>query len=222
MKYLRNNFNDKIEIILSEQGTNKTEIDGVDIHVLFNDDGLFQRSKVLNNGVLAANYDKIFVGDNDVIIEVAAINKCLIKLNEYEVVNPYDRIADLSEAYSDNFRLFLNLYFDNSSPMRDSIVFSGGCFAILKDTYIRLGGFDEDIIGWGGEDDAFTYKIAELTKYTGVDSLAFHLYHDRGINGVPYHCHYEKNVEILNNVSNMKVDELIKYSERCREKLNAR
>jgi hypothetical protein len=222
IKYLRLNFKNEIEIVVSEQGPIRSQIADVDVHVFFEDSGLFQRSKVLNNGVMAATYKKVFVGDNDVLLNVEAINKTLSQLEEYEVVNPYHQIIDLSERDSINFKLFLNLHFENNWNTRASIVLSGGCFAILKEAYVRLGGFDEDIIGWGGEDDAFTYKIAALTRYIGVDSLAYHLYHNRGINGTPNHDHYNKNVEILNKVSGMNIEELKKYCEDCRVKLNGR
>lgn len=222
VKYLRQNFGKDVEIIVSEQGLIKSEIEDIDTHMFFEDDGLFQRSKVLNNGVVAANHEKIFIGDNDVILSVDAVKNTLKLLEEYEAVNPYDKIIDLNEYDSGNFKLFLNLYFENNWNTRPSIVFSGGCFAIQKKSFIRIGGFDENIIGWGGEDDALTYKISALTRYIGNDSTAYHLYHDRGVNGLPYHAHYDKNVEILLKVSGMSTKELVDYCEECRKKLNGR
>ena len=219
VKYLRNNFGEDIEIVVSEQGYNKTEIEGIDRHVFFNDSGLFQRSKVLNRGVLACTHQKVFIGDNDVVIHIDSLKKTLKLLGEYEAVNPYNKIIDLSEHDSNSFRMFLNLYFENNWNYRECVVFSGGCFAILKDVFIDIGGFDEDIIGWGGEDDALTIKIAALVNYIGNDSIAYHLYHDRGFNGLPYHEHYNKNVEILSKVSTMTIEELKDYCKKCKENL---
>lgn len=213
VKYLRNNFKDDVEIVLSEQGYNKTELEGIDKHVLFEDNGLFQRSKVLNNGVVVACNEKIFVGDNDVILSVEAINKCVQMLDEYDSVNPYDRIIDLSEHDSNSFKMFLNLYFENNWAVRDSTVFSGGCFAITRENYLKIGGFDENIIGWGAEDNVFTIKLEGLLSHITITSTAYHLYHDRNVNGVPYHAHYDNNLKVLARVSAMSFEELKKYAE---------
>ena len=52
------------------------------------------------------------------------------------------------------------------------------CFAIRKKTFLQLGGFDSDYLGYGGEDTDFslTAKSHKLPLYK-VSALAYHQFH---------------------------------------------
>lgn len=212
IKYIRQNFKN-VEIIVAEQGNSISVIDSVDIHVFNHNDGLFERSKLLNLAVKNANNEYLIIGDNDLIVDVDSINKSIDLLNEYDAINPYSVVRDIPENITNEYinNMDMNILKDQGT-YRESIVFAGGMLAIRKSSYIKIGGYDENVIGWGGEDDLMTIKISNLLKYTSLESVSYHLYHDRGINGVPYHEHYDKNVEILTKVQNMNMDELIEYS----------
>lgn len=218
IKYIRKNF-ENVEIIVAEQGTIKSNIDDIDIHVFYNHDGLFERSRLLNMAVKSSTNEKIVIADNDLIVDCLAITKSLDMLDEYDTVNPYNVVMDLPEYITQQYITTGDIQkITDQGTYRDSIVFAGGMLIINKSAYIKIGGYDENMIGWGGEDDILTIKILNLLKYISIESVSYHLFHDRGINGVPDHVNYENNLNILYRVNNMTHEALIEYAKESSNK----
>lgn len=52
------------------------------------------------------------------------------------------------------------------------------CFGITKETFSRIGGFDETYTGYGGEDTDFAYSARDAgVRFGFVGARAFHQYH---------------------------------------------
>ena len=77
-----------------------------------------------------------------------------------------------------------------------------------KDAMIRVGGFCEDFIGWGGEDDFQSFKTKMFLKWTESPAVCYHLWHAKV---VPDMMYYQRNLQLLNRLVNMKPDEVQKY-----------
>jgi hypothetical protein len=63
------------------------------------------------------------------------------------------------------------------TPERVLQNWKGGTIAVRRDTFFRLGGFDEGFVDWGGEDDEF-YDRCSAVKHCRFGYLPFvHLWH---------------------------------------------
>jgi predicted glycosyltransferase involved in capsule biosynthesis len=62
-----------------------------------------------------------------------------------------------------------------------------------------MGGFDERFLGWGGEDDAITYRMrrvtADLAELEGRTAL--HLWHERDAMSTFGNPHYPNNLRLI-------------------------
>ncbi len=80
-----------------------------------------------------------------------------------------------------------------------------------------LGGWEERIRGWGGEDDHMTIKIVKLIGYVYEldQSFAMHLHHEGGnLYGRQDLCeinpHYPQNLKRIAEIQNMSIEEIKK------------
>lgn len=212
IKYLRKNYKDQIEIIIVEQSRLKSKIDNVNIHIHIEDDGLFNRSLTLNKGVEASNNEIVFVADNDVIIPTTGLNEAISLFGEYQVVRPNSRMLDLSEEETNHFIRNIEFNTYNNTCERQSMNIASACLGFIRSTYLKIGGFDERFIGWGGEDDMMAIKVNTLTKNIILENTAIHLNHNRGVNnGTHIHEHYQENVRILEEIRRLNSEELLRY-----------
>jgi hypothetical protein len=82
---------------------------------------------------------------------------------------------------------------------------------------LELGGFFEDFVAWGCEDEAVTLKIKKFLKYKDTNNNGYHLFHTRGNNDKAYHQMYDKNVEILNYYYGLSDEQLLDV---CKKTIN--
>ena len=54
---------------------------------------------------------------------------------------------------------------------------AGGSMAITKEAYFRIGGMDEEFIGWGGEDIEFWERCSLLNRWIWGYEPIIHLWH---------------------------------------------
>jgi hypothetical protein len=125
----------------------------------------------------------------------------------YAVAKPYVRMIDLDADESRAVRegRAANKAIDAGRPGREAIgeriVLCGGLFAIRRDAFVHLGGFDERFVGWGGEDDAMTIKV-ERARLSCVEldrEVALHLHHPRPAEATFGHAHYAANRALLDD-----------------------
>ena len=156
-------------------------------HVFAFNAGPFNKSWGLNVGFRASSLPWLAFADADVIAGDALPESLGYLAQGYAAVKPYRRLIDLDETESVRVRSgdfdWLPLRDDGFAPNRENIgehiVFAGGAFLITRAAFAAAGAWDERFLGWGGEDDAMSYKMerlrlpaVELDRPTGAASVS--------------------------------------------------
>lgn len=177
-------------------------------HVYQEDKG-FRLSRSRNNGVRASEGNYLIFLDQDVIFGDGFIkevkeniedNKILMSrpyMSSGEEKNDIQQMIDGNEDYESILKSLVN------QPMHDSVeIFYkkdkmrnflhklklkkrgakivGLFFALSKENYVKVNGFDEKYEGWGREDDDFgnrLFKIGISTKPIKIKETIIHMYH---------------------------------------------
>lgn len=196
------------EVIIADDGSKaetrllieeyKKEISVPLIHVWQEDNG-FRKSEILNKAILTTNSDYIVQVDGDVILNKNFIKDHLkfAKPNQYlfgSRVNIKEK--KLSELFEDKnvnlnfftskigkrfralrlpiFNLFISKKHEVSKKLR-------GCnISYWKSDVLKINGYNEDFIGWGGEDYEFAHRL-HLSGVAGKRikhaAIVYHIYH---------------------------------------------
>jgi len=185
-KYIHN-----VNIIVVEQDT-ETDLSGLNInHIKFKLYKDFSRSICLNMGVKHAIGDNLVLTDSDVIINIEILNNVYKYFKEDIYVIPYNTpVIDLTEKSTINLindfnnyiesdhNIDVNFNLQNIHGVRRSFLAVGGIGLINKKTFLKVGGFDEHIIGWGSEDSLFYNNMIKLFKVQRLEYNLYHMYHD--------------------------------------------
>jgi len=169
--------------------------------------GPFNKAWGLNVGARHASGGVFLLGDADVIVPGGLAQAAAICASSMQVVKPYRTLVDLTPDETAHVRrghAGERLDLDPGARRdRDAIgerlVLCGGWFAMRRDAFAALGGFDERFVGWGGEDDAMTLKV-ELARLTTCEldpGPALHLWHARSHATTLGHADYASNVALL-------------------------
>ena len=156
-------------------------------HIFLNNEYPFNKSWCFNVVYKSASTDNIVFGDADLVMDKSKFLEAVNLLNEFEVVNPYKPVLDLTFPESQKYMNEKN--FDVLSSIdrpgrgetdHQKVPFCGGIIMFKKDTLEKMAGWNEDFWGWGCEDDAQSFKvhILELKSYQCLNKC-YHLYHDR-------------------------------------------
>jgi hypothetical protein len=169
--------------------------------------GPFNKAWGFNIAARVARGPVLAFGDADVIAPRAfadAVRRCR---EGQGAVKPYRTIVDLTPEETARVRggeweLVPTRPADaprNREGRGEHVVFAGGLFVIQRETYLRIGGFDERFLGWGGEDDAMTAKLerAGVPLAEIGDQPALHLWHPRSTESTLGQPHYEANRRLL-------------------------
>ncbi len=130
----------------------------------------------------------------------------LNNLQSFDCVSPYNRVIDL---LPNEFNLSLDQLSAIDRPGRgetdiQKICLSGGIIMYRKESIYKIGGWSEDFIGWGGEDDYQSTKSKMLLNWTELPSRCYHLWHERG---APDQKWYNRNLQLLNKLINLSVED---------------
>lgn len=131
-------------------------------------------------------------------------------LEQYDCVSPYSKVIDLHQNENN---LPLNQLYSINRPGRgeqdnQKINLTGGIVFYKKESIIRIGGFDQGFIGWGGEDNFQSHKTELFLKWFENPGKVYHLYHEKVKPDMTY---YQRNLQLLNKLVNLTPDELKKY-----------
>ena len=175
---------------------------------IYQEDKGFRKTRALNNAVRNSSGDLLIFCDQDLIfgeeyIETIASN---IKENIFlmgrahtlkreekdfvleniEKINSYEEIVkNLPDSYIPTIKKMLNedkkrRLLKTFKLAKRGIKLVGMSYALMKNAYIKVNGYDENYIGWGQEDDDFGNRltVAEINgKELVTKNIQLHLWH---------------------------------------------
>jgi len=198
-----------VQVILVEQDKH-SKISHLNLkcqHIFVKSDLPYNRSWAFNIGLKYAKTDIIVCGDSDIIMNPQDLINGLNALKEFEMVSPYNSVVDLNP---DENGLSIQQIMDINRPGRgetdnQKINISGGISMFRKDALLKIGGWSEEFVGWGGEDDFQTIKVKNFLTWTELKARCYHLWHQRE---QPNHTHYQMSLKILEHASKMNKEQL--------------
>ena len=175
---------------------------------IYQEDKGFRKTRALNNGVINSEGELLVFCDQDLIfgeeyIETIAKNikndiflmgrahtlkkeeKDFIVEN-IEKINSYEEIVkNLPDSYIPTIKRMLNedkkrRLLKTFKLAKRGIRLVGMSYALMKDSYIKVNGYDENYIGWGQEDDDFGNRLTVAGingKELVTKNIQLHLWH---------------------------------------------
>lgn len=169
--------------------------------------GPFNKAWGLNVAARLCAAQVLVFCDADLIVPQTLPKAVQLCQRGYAMVKPYRRLYDLGEQESAALRageltpdgLDLSTRAAGRAAIGEHLVLCGGAFAIRRDAFDRLGGWDERFVGWGGEDDAMSYKLERrrLSTVELDEAPALHLWHPRPLSQTGGQAHYPANMRVL-------------------------
>lgn len=205
-----NGFNG-VEVLIIEQDTH-SKIKNLNLkakHIFVKSNMPYNRSWAFNVALKYANSPLLVFGDSDLIMNPNEFIEGLKALQENEMVSPYYSVVDLTQQESG---LDFNQILQINRPGRgendnQKINISGGIAMFRRDAIARIGGWNQQFIGWGGEDDYQTMKVKNFLKWTELKYRCYHLYHAKEQPDMKW---YQRNLQILNNAAKLSKEDLAK------------
>jgi predicted glycosyltransferase involved in capsule biosynthesis len=178
-------------------------------HIFIKSNMPFNRSWGFNVGSKYANSNILVLTDCDLIMNPNMFIDAIKQIENYEVVSPYTSVVDLTPQET-NMNIGTIIEIDRpgrGETDNQKINICGGMTIFRKNAYQKIGGYHEDFIGWGGEDDFQTIKVKNFLTWIEVPGRCFHFYHERS---APDMNLYQKNLNLLQKLSAMNKEELQK------------
>ena len=158
---------------------------------------LFMKSTSFNKGFALAKADKIIFHDADMIVrnEYTKVMYDLLKINNGVHIGANVLYLD---AESTN-KIVNSREVDPKYKLTQTVgYFVGGSLGCNSKTYINIGGFNEDFVGYGNEDCDFFDRLASAPNfYNNRSENLIHLFHGRVAN---WKDHHNRNKEIEANL----------------------
>jgi len=178
-------------------------------HVFVKSKMPFNKAWGFNIGMKMANSGIIVFGDSDLIMDSEKFVSAVKMIEKYEMVNPYNSVIDLTPQESSQS---LETISKISRPGRgetdiQKVPMCGGICIFRRDAIARIGGWHEDFIGWGGEDDFQSIKVKQFLTWHEQEAKCYHLHHDRPAPDMKW---YQRNLHLLKKLSEMERDDLQK------------
>jgi len=192
------NMPSEYEIIVVEQDIKQHFLSSIFVY----NAGLFNRGWGFNVGALKTNADVLVFSDCDLLIQKEDINKCLDKIKEVDVVDPKGFIIDLAENETVE---------NNTKRYRTSFDLAGGIVFFKREAFFKINGWDEDLRGWGVEDNVMTIKIKKLLTFCKINCVLHHLFHSDRVKNARNQDFYRKNYSIFKKIKSLTYDQLTEY-----------
>ena len=137
----------------------------------------FNKSRAMNAGARAARCSLLLFHDLDMFPPPDYLFQTLEKISRgWDAVRPIRFLFLLDERSSQTVMQTGGMQ-DLKKIEQVKQNFPGLSTAILRDTYLELGGHDERFVGWGGEDLEFLDRLQTCKLYPGSFLPAIHLWH---------------------------------------------
>lgn len=193
-----------VEVIVVEQDKH-SKISNLSLkckHIFTRSNLPFNKSHAFNVGLKYSKGDIVVFGDSDLIMTPDDFIKGLQLMNTYEMVNPYNSVIDLTPEESG---LPIENIVKINRPGRgetdiQKVPLCGGICIFRKSAIMKIAGWNEDFIGWGGEDDFESIKVKHFLNWTELNSKCYHLYHAKEH---PDQKWYQRNLQMLNKLANL-------------------
>jgi predicted glycosyltransferase involved in capsule biosynthesis len=178
-------------------------------HIFLKTNMPFNKSWGFNVGMKYVNSGIVIFGDSDLVMDPQKFIDSVKMLNQYEMVNPYNSVIDLTHQES-------QMHFPEiskiSRPGRgetdiQKVPLCGGICIFRREAIEKIGGWHEDFIGWGGEDDFQSVKVKAFLTWHENQAKCYHLYHERVAPDMKW---YQRNLSLLQKLSAMSKDDLRK------------
>lgn len=168
--------------------------------------GPFNKAWGLNVGARRSNANVLLFTDADLLIPGMLPRTVEHCLRHTQVVKPYRQVLDLTAEATERLLAGdsdalhqMGSVASSRQSSGETAPLCGGAFAIRRAAFMQLGGWDERFKGWGGEDDALSYKIqrARLSTLEFDDTVALHLFHPRSDDRAADSVNYATNLVLL-------------------------
>ena len=178
------------EVVVVEMDTKKSDIDFFNLnythHLLYNKNSkMLPLASARNKGAELANYENLVFLDVDCIPSKTFIagvqtqlpfeNKLFMGTPKYLIQSLIESVDNLEEKSVDHPR---RPKVSEVTLSNDYGLFWSLCFFISNELFYKVGGFDDQFIGYGGEDTDFALKIkhAEIEFYI-TPYIVYHQQH---------------------------------------------
>jgi predicted glycosyltransferase involved in capsule biosynthesis len=208
-----------VEVLLVEQDKH-SKIKHLNLnckHIFIKSDKPYNRSWAFNVALKRANSNIIVFGDSDLIIEQNQFIEGVKALSKFDMVSPYSKVIDLSpQETSQPLPNMLKIdRVGRGETDNQKINISGGIAMFRKDALLKIGGWNEDFIGWGAEDDEMTIRVHKHLKWTELKGTCYHLYHARS---APQMDNYQHNLKLLQKISQLSDQQIVSMINRMGKK----
>lgn len=136
----------------------------------------YNRSAAFNAGVLAAKAPVVILHDGDILAPRDYALRALHRIREgFDFVDMKRFVFYLNEVAS--ARAARAGIVDGGVEAAVQNLLGGGSVAARKDAYLAIGGFDEEFVGWGGEDEEFWDRASTRRVWAFAELPFVHLWH---------------------------------------------
>lgn len=202
-----------VQVILVEQDE-YSKIEHLNLkcqHIFVKSEMPYNRAWSFNIGLRYAKSNIIAFGDCDLIMNPNEFIEGLKAVEKYDVVSPYYSVIDMTpdESAMDFGSIFSIKRPGRGETDNQKINICGGIVFFRKDAILKINGWCQHFIGWGGEDDFQTMKVNRM----GLTSIemkyrCFHLWHERENPDMTW---YQRTLKILNDCTKMEKSQFEKF-----------
>ena len=150
----------------------------------------FESSRANNVGASVAGSDIFVFQDADIVFDPSCYFRVLGLLGGgVESVRVGRCCVDLSEDVTAGVEVGgvdFGLLGSGGGSVRDA---PGGCSAITRGAFVRIGGYCELFKYYGWEDVYYRYKVERLTNHVTLGCDMFHLWHECNFQRGGWDCH---------------------------------
>ena len=200
-----------VEVLLIEQDKH-SKISHLNLkakHIFLKSNMPYNRSWAFNVAMKNAKSNIIVYGDADLIMRPEDFINGLKMMEHYDMVSPYKSVIDLNAMETN---LQLEDLIKVNRPGRgendnQKINPCGGIAIFRKEAIYKIGGWNEDFIGWGGEDDFQAIKVKHFLSWIELDARCYHLYHERVQPDMKW---YQRTLQLLQKSTDMTKEQHMK------------